>query len=273
VFGAIVSTDPFTASVLAGAADLRVIARVGVGYDSIDIGAATAQGIRVVTTPGANAQSVADHTIGLMLAILRRIPELDRDVRRGGWNRTGSYAPRQLSGSTVGLIGCGTIGALVADRLRGFAVELLIHDPALGDASTPLDELLGRSHVVSLHCPLLPGTRHLINADTLALMRPDAVLVNAARGPIVDEAALADALRTGVIAGAALDVFESEPPGESPLLTMGNVVVSPHTAGISTASVIEMTRRATRAVLDVAAGRTPPDLVNPESLHRQEVDP
>jgi phosphoglycerate dehydrogenase-like enzyme len=136
-----------------------------------------------------------------------------------------------------------------------------------------LAELLRNSQVVSLHCPLLPNTRHLINADTLVLMRPDAVLVNAARGAIVDEAALVDALRTGVIAGAALDVFESEPPGESPLLTMDDVVVSPHTAGISTASVAEMTRRATRAVLDVAAGRTPPDLVNPGSLHRQEVDP
>jgi phosphoglycerate dehydrogenase-like enzyme len=269
VFGAIVSTDPFTAAVLADAPDLRVIARVGVGYDSIDVGAASAHGVLVATTPGSNEQVVADHTIGLMLALLRRIPELERDVRRGGWHRTGRYTPRQLSGSTVGLMGCGSIGRLVAARLAGFGVELLIHDPALGDESSPLDELLGRSHVVSLHCPLLPSTRHLINAETLRLMRPEAVLVNTARGPIVEEAALVEALRSGVIAGAALDVFEVEPPGESPLLAMDNVVVSPHVAGISTVSVAEMTRRATQAVLDVAAGRAPTHLVNAESVSIQ----
>lgn len=266
-FGAIVSTDPFTADVLAGATDLRVIARVGVGHDSIDITAATAFGVQVATTPGANEQAVADHTIALMLAALRRIPELDRDVRRGGWNRTGPYAPRQLAGATVGLVGCGAIGRLVAKRLAGFDVELLIHDPAFGDASVAFDELLARSHVVSLHCPLLPGTRHLVGADTLRRMRPDAVLVNAARGAILDEAALVDALRSGTIAAAALDVFELEPPVGSPLLAMDNVVVSPHVAGISTASVAEMTRRATQAVLDVAAGRQPADLVNPSVQH------
>lgn len=270
-FGAIASTDPFTADVLADAIDLRVIARVGVGYDSIDVAAATAFGVQVATTPGANEHAVADHTIALMLAVLRRIPELDRDVRTGGWNRTGRYAPRQLAGSTVGLIGCGAIGRLVAKRLAGFDVELLIHDPVLGDASVPLDELLVQSHVVSLHCPLLPGTRHLVNGRTLQLMRSDAVLVNAARGAIVDEAALVDALRSGTIAAAALDVFELEPPTRSPLLAMDNVVVSPHVAGISTASIAEMTRRATRAVLDVAAGRPPADLVNP-SVHHPEVN-
>lgn len=266
VVGAIVSTDPFTAEVLAGASQLRVISRVGVGYDSIDVDAASAHGVQIATTPGGNEQVVADHTLALMLALLRRIPELDGDVRNGGWNRTGRYMPRQLSGATVGLVGRGAIGRLVAARLAGFGVELLIHDPALGDGSTPLDDLLARSTVVSLHCPLLPSTRHLINADTLRLMRPDAVLVNAARGPIVDERALVEALRAGVIAGAALDVFEVEPPGESPLLSMENVVVSPHIAGLSTVSVAEMTRRATRAVLDVVAGRPVEHLVNHEAL-------
>ena len=267
--GAIVSTDPFTADVFARAPHLRVISRVGVGYDSVDVEAATASGVQIATTPGGNEQVVADHTLALMLALLRRVPELERDVRGGGWNRTGRYMPRQLSGTTVGLVGCGAIGRLVADRLRGFGVELLIHDPALGDRSTPLQELLSRSTVVSLHCPLLPSTRHLINADTLQQMRPDAVLVNAARGPIVDEAALIDALRRGVIAGAALDVFELEPPGESPLLSMENVVVSPHIAGLSTVSVAEMTRRATRAVLDVVSGRPVEHLVNPQALERK----
>jgi phosphoglycerate dehydrogenase-like enzyme len=264
--GAIVSTDPFTADVLAGASELRVIARVGVGYDSIDVAAASARGVQITTTPGCNDSAVADHTLGLMLALLRRIPELDRDLRTGGWNRTGRWAPRQLAGCTVGLIGAGAIGRRVADRLSGFDVRLLVHDPALGERSAPLGELLASSHVVSLHCPLLPSTHHLINADTLRAMRPDAVLVNAARGAIVDQSALIEALQAGVIAGAALDVFEVEPPTGSPLLSMDNVVLSPHVAGISTVSVAEMIRRATRAVIDVAAGRRPDDLINIDSL-------
>jgi len=266
VIGAVVSTDPFTAAVIDAAPELRVISRVGVGYDSIDVDAASAAGVQIATTPGGNERVVADHTLALVLALLRRVPELERDVRNGGWNRTGRYMPRQLSGETVGLVGYGAIGRLVAERLAGFGVDLVIHDPALGDESTPLCELLARSTVVSLHCPLLPATRHLINAETLGLMRPDAVLVNAARGPIVDEAALIDALQAGVIAGAALDVFELEPPADSPLLSMDNVVVSPHIAGLSTVSVAEMTRRATRAVLDVVAGRPVEHLVNRQAL-------
>lgn len=266
VVGAIVSTDPFTAEVLAEAPELRVIARVGVGFDSIDIAAASACGVYVATAPGGNERVVADHTVGLMLALLRRIPELDRDMRNGGWNRTGRYLPRELSGLTVGLVGYGTIGRFIAERLRGFDVELLVHDPALGDDSTPLESLLGASHVVSLHCPLLPSTHHLIDAVALAHMRPDAILVNAARGPIVDEAALVEALRSGVIAGAALDVYETEPPRDSPLFALDNVVVSPHNAGMSEASVETMLRVATRAVIDGAAGRAPAHLVNPDAV-------
>lgn len=266
VVGAIVSTDPFTAGVLAQAPSLRVIARVGVGYDSIDVEAATARGVQIATTPGANEHAVADHTLALMLAALRRVAELDRDVRCGGWNRTGRFIPRQLAGATVGLIGYGAIGRRVAERLSGFGVELLVHDPILGESSTPLPDLLRRSHVVSLHCPLVPATHHLIGAEALAAMRPDAVLVNAARGPIVDEAALVAALADGHIAAAALDVFETEPPASSPLLAMENVVVSPHVGGLSTVSVEEMTRRATRAVVDVVAGGRAADLINPEAL-------
>ena len=129
--GAIVSTDPFTADALETAIDLRVIARVGVGVDSIDLDAASAAGVQVATTPGANEHAVADHAVGLMLAVLRRIPQLDRDVRAGGWHRTGPFTPRQLTGATVGLVGYGHIGRRVAARLRGFDVQLLVHDPAL----------------------------------------------------------------------------------------------------------------------------------------------
>ena len=268
--GAIVSTDPFTADVLRAAVDLRVIARVGVGVDSIDLDAASERGVQVATTPGANEHAVADHAVGLMLAVLRRITQLDRDVRAGGWHRTGLFTPRQLTGATVGLVGYGHIGRRVAARLRGFDVELLIHDPALpagrGDTSIALDDLLRRSDVVSLHCPLTASTRHLIDARALGLMRPEAVLVNTSRGGVVDEDALVAALSAGAIAGAALDVFEGEPPAGSPLLELDNVVVSPHNAGLSTSSVAEMTRRATQAVLDVAAGGVVADLVNVRAL-------
>jgi phosphoglycerate dehydrogenase-like enzyme len=259
VVGAIVSTDPFTAAVLRGAPALRVVARTGVGFDTVDLDAASALGIQVVTTPGLNEHAVADHTIGLMLAWLRMIPLLDADVRRGGWHRNGQYLPRQLAGSTVGIIGYGGIGRQVAARLSGFGCTLLVHDPALspGDPirSMPLDDLLARSDIVTLHCPLLPETRGLINARTLAVMPAGSLLVNASRGPVVDEAALVTALSSGHLGGAALDVLEHEPPDPaSPLLTFPNVIVSPHNAGLSTISAFDMSRACARAVLTVLDG-------------------
>jgi phosphoglycerate dehydrogenase-like enzyme len=278
VVAAIVSTDPFTAEVLASASasTLRVIARVGVGVDSIDVAVATARGIAVTVTPGANEDTVADHTVALMLAALRRVAEKDAAVRAGRWERTGPHAPRLLTGATVGLVGYGNIGRRVARRLAGFDVELIVSDPALDPtggggsdpAVVPLDELLERGDVVSLHCPLGPATRGLIGRAELARMRPHAVLVNVARGPVVDEAALIEALRAGTIGGAALDVFETEPPTGSPLLDRADVVLSPHVGGISTASLAEMTHRATATVIDVLAGRRPPDLANPSVVLR-----
>ena len=266
VAGAIVSTDPFTREVLRDSPHLLVIARVGVGIDSIDAAAATEMGVAITTTPGANEETVADHAIAMMLALLRRIPENDAGVRRGEWNRTGPHTPLLLSGCTVGLVGYGHIGRLVARRLAGFDVELLVSDPALGDSDSPrsveLAELLARSDVVSLHTPLIAATRNLIDQSALQLMRPHAVLVNTSRGGVVDEAALIRALSNGVIAGAALDVFETEPPHDSPLLTMSNVVVSPHVGGLSTKSVDVMIRMATASVIDVIEGRVPPGLAN-----------
>lgn len=172
VVGAIVSTDPFTAEVLAATPALRVIARTGVGFDTIDLAAATRLGIQVVTTPGLNEQAVADHALGLMLAWLRMIPVLDADVRGGGWSRSGPSLPRQLAGSTVGIVGYGGIGRQVGARLAGFGCDVLVHDPVLpaGGAvtSVPLAELLGRSDIVTVHCPLSPETRGLIGARTIA---------------------------------------------------------------------------------------------------------
>jgi phosphoglycerate dehydrogenase-like enzyme len=268
--GAIVSTDPFTADVLRDSPNLQVIARVGVGVDSIDVDAATRLGVAVTITPGANETTVADHALAMILALVRRIPANDASVRRGEWNRTGPHAPGLLTGSTVGLVGYGRIGRRVAQRLAGFDVELIVADPAAAGSESPraveLDELLERADIVSLHTPLLPGTRHLIDDEALHRMQPHAVLVNTSRGEVVDQGALFRALRDGVIAGAALDVFDAEPPFDSPLMDLPNVVVSPHVGGISTASLEEMFRRATASVIDAIAGRVPDGLANPAIL-------
>jgi len=266
VSGAIVSTDPFDRDVLDAASALRVIARVGVGTDSIDLGAARRCGVAVCTTPGANASTTADHAVALMLAVLRRVAEHDRAVRAGKWSRTGDAMPWELSGTTVGLVGYGAIGRLVRRRLSGFRVRVLVSDPQSPPADdrvecVALEELLGRSDVVSLHAPLTAVTTGLIDAGRLALMRPGAVLVNTARGRLVDERALVDALVSGRLRAAALDVFEVEPPARTRLLTLPNVVLTPHVGGVSERSVGEMTRRATDAVLAVLAGRRPEGLV------------
>ncbi len=258
VVGAIVSTDPFTDAVLRGAPGLRVIARTGVGFDTIDVATATELDIQVVTTPGLNEHAVADHALALILGWLRMVPRLDTDVRAGGWSRSGPHLPRQLAGSTVGVVGYGGIGRQVAKRLAGFDCEVLVHDPVLADdgpvRSIALDDLLERCDIVTLHCPLLPETRGLIGREAIALMRPGGLLVNTSRGPVVDEAALVEALRSGHLGGAALDVFEYEPPVGSPLLSMPNVVVSPHNAGLSTVSAFDMSRACAAAVLTVLAG-------------------
>jgi phosphoglycerate dehydrogenase-like enzyme len=265
---AIVSTDPFPADVLAQLSSLEVIARVGVGVDSIDLDAATANGIAVTVAPGANEAVVAEHTVAMMLALIRRLPEQDRNIRAAEWNRTGAATPWSLDGACVGLIGFGRIGRLVAERLAGFDVKLLASDPAIredeaGVKAVQLDELLEASDVVSVHCPLLPSTERLIGARELGLMGRDAMLVNTARGGIVDEEALIEALENGRLRGAALDVFSHEPPTDGRLLELPNVLMSPHNAGLSETSVFEMTRMATASVIDVLSGRIPPHLANP----------
>ena len=229
-----------------------------------------AAGVAVCTTPGANASSTADHAVALMLAALRRIPEYDSGVRAARWDRTGDATPWELNRATIGLVGFGAIGRLVWRRLSGFRAHVLVCDPAVapepGMELVELDELLRRSDVVSLHVPLTSATRHLIDRRRLALMRPDAVLVNTARGALVDEDALTDALEAGRLRAAGLDVFEREPPTASRLLDLPNVIVTPHIGGVSERSIAEMTRRAADAVVDVLAGRIPANVMNPEAL-------
>lgn len=259
---AIVSTDPFDRGVIAAARDLRVISRVGVGTDSIDLEAATEAGIVVTTTPGANRETAADHAVALILAAIRRVVEHDRSVRRGEWSRAGALTPWEIHRATVGLVGFGAIGRAVARRLAGFEVTLLVADPALSSADghelVDLDELLGRADVVSLHLPLNDDTHRIVDGVALGRMRRDAILVNTSRGGLVDEAALADALRDGALRAAALDVFADEPHVPPALAALPNIVLTPHIGGLSERSIRRMTERATENVLRVLSGT--PDL-------------
>jgi phosphoglycerate dehydrogenase-like enzyme len=268
----IISTDPFDGEVFAACPQLRALARVGVGFDAIDLEAATDAGVAVTITPGLNGETVADHTLALMLACIRRIVENDASMRRGEWDRGGRHLGTALSGATVGLIGLGTIGRAVAQRLVGFGVRLLGYDlvDAEVDHVTRVDlhELLRESDLISLHVPLSDESYELIGASELALLRPSAILVNTARGRLVNEAALVSALREGRLAAAGLDVFEHEPPVDSPLLALPQVVLSPHIGGIGVAAQQAMLEMATAAVLAVLAGREPAGLVNPQVLRR-----
>lgn len=268
----VISTDPFYRALFAACPRLRVLARVGVGLDTIDIDAATEAGVAVTTTPGVNTNTVAEHTLALMLACVRRIVENDASVKRGAWDRGGRLTGTDLAGSTVGVIGLGAIGQAVARRLASFEAEVLGYDVAGvrpdGIVHVGLDELLRRSDVVTLHVPLAPETRNLIGARDLALIRPGAILVNTSRGGIVDEDALLEAL-DGHLGGAGLDVFVREPPVDSPLLRLPHVVVTPHVAGISLVTQQVALEMAVGSVLDVLAGRQPAYLVNPGSLTLQ----
>ena len=214
---------------------LRWIGRAGAGLDNIDVAAAKARGIEVLNVPGANAVAVAELVFGLLLALLRHLPEADASVRRGEWDKS-RFMGRELRGKTLGIAGLGKIGSAVAQRARAFEMTCLGHDPlvdaaasrARGAEPVPLNALLTRSDIVTLHVPITPETKGMIGAAQIARMPRGAILVNAARGGLVDEGALLAALESGALSGAALDVLADEPPKGSPLLGHPRVVVTPH---------------------------------------------
>jgi glyoxylate reductase len=257
-------TDPVDADLLAAAPSLRAISNYAVGVDNVDLAAATERGIPVGNTPGVLTESTADLALALMLGIGRRIAEGDGYVRRGEWRTwdPGLLLGRDLHGATVGIVGFGRIGRAVARRCEGFDCELL-HTSRRGGVA--LEELLERSDFVTLHAPLTPETRGLIDAVALGRMKPTAYLINTARGPLVDTGALVSALRAGQIAGAALDVTDPEPlPGDHPLLGAPGLLVVPHIASAAHATRERMADMAVDNLLAGLAGERMPNCANPE---------
>ena len=255
--------ERYTAAVLAALPELRVIARIGVGLDSVDIPAATERGIAVTVTPTANHEAVAEHAMALLFAIAKSIPRDDKAIRAGQWP---VELHQPIRGKTFGIIGLGRIGRAAAVRALGMGMQVIAAEkyPDLafvkqhGIELLDLDALLGRSDYVSLHCPLSEETRGLINADRLAKMKPDGVLINTARGGLVVEKDLLAALTAGQLRAAGLDVFEQEPTAtDNPLLRLDNVVVSSHTAGTDTLAMRDMGIEAARCVIDLSQGRWP----------------
>ena len=232
---AIRSATKVTAKMLEQAKKLKVIGRAGIGVDNVDIPAATARGIIVMNTPFGNSITTAEHAITLMLALARQIPEADASTRAGKWEKN-KFLGVEIFGKTLGVIGCGNVGSIVADRAIGLKMKVIAYDPYLsaerarnlGVEKVELDELWRRADFITLHTPLTDKTRNIINADTLALAKNGVRLINCARGELVEEAALYDALKSGHVAGAALDVFTEEPATQSPLFSLPNVVCTPH---------------------------------------------
>ena len=271
--GLIVVDSPITRKVLSGLEDCKVVLRTGVGYDVIDVEAATELGIAVVNVPDMWTQEVANQAFSLLLACNRRVTAIDSEIRSGRWAPRISVPVGSLYDETLGIVGIGKIGGSVARRAAAFDMNVVASDPYVPEGrfdelrvtSVSLDVLLEKSDYVSVNCPLTSETRHLVNEEALRRMKPTAYLINTARGPIVDEAALIRALQEGWIAGAGLDVLEEEPPrADNPLLRMTNVVLSSHVGHFSDASMARRPRRYGEEVARVLMGWMPLHLVNPQ---------
>jgi len=254
--------------------NLIAVSSNGAGYDTVDVDACTARGIAVVNQSGGNKEAVAEHALAMMLTLSKRLIEADRATRAGTAHDRNAFLGRELNGKTVGVLGIGNVGGRLADLCRGlFGMRVLAYDPMLtaeqvkarGAEKVELDELLAQADYVSVHCPLTRQSRGMMGAAQFARMRPHAYFVTTARGFIHDETALAEALASGRIAGAGLDVWEDEPPpSDHPLMKFDNVLISPHIAGSTIEARENMGRIAGEQVLDILDGRKPPRLINPE---------
>lgn len=263
---------PLNAAIIAAMRRAKVIVRYGVGVDNIDLEAARVRGIPVCNVPDYCTEEVADHTLALLLATTRRVLVNSNRIRSGGWGLVGPFGGMKvLRDLTVGVVGFGRIGREVVRRLQGFKCRVHVHDPVIADGETReagcqpagLDELLGTSDVVTLHCPSTAQTRRMLNRDTIARMKPGAILINVARGDLVETAALIEALQSEHLAAAGLDVFDPEPlPPDSPLRTMDNVVVSSHLAAVSARAVRVLCQSAANAIAASIRGEPLPNIVN-----------
>ncbi len=270
----VAGSEPYSPKVIAAHPQLRVIARAGVGYDAVDVPAATERGIAVCTTPGTNHDSVAEYTFTLMLALAKNLVNLHVQTMGGKW-------PRQvlvpLRGRTLGILGLGRIGKAVAVRGKAFGMKLIAYEPypdqkfvaEHGITLIPMDDVFRQADFLTVHVPLTAESKHFINKKTLAMMKPTAYFINTARGGLQNEHDLAEALRNKTIAGAGIDVFEIEPPGKSPLFECENVIVAPHVAGIDSQALSEMAMSASRSIVRLFKGEWPEaEVVNKEVRHK-----
>ncbi|HEV2526990.1 MAG TPA: phosphoglycerate dehydrogenase [Thermomicrobiales bacterium] len=263
------SETQVTAEVFAAAPKLRVVARAGVGVDNIDIPAATAAGVLVLNAPGANAVSAGEHTVGLLLALTRQITSANATLHTGTWDRK-RYKPVDLAGRTVGIVGLGHVGSVVASRLLAFGMRVIAHDPKIapsrfeemGVRPVGLDELYATSDIISFHVPVTPQTARMLNAETIQRLKPGVIVLNVARGEIVDQEALAAALTSGHVAAAAVDVFPVEPTTHSPLFGLDNVVVTPHIGGSSVEALAAIGEVISTTTLAALRGEAVPNAVN-----------
>jgi phosphoglycerate dehydrogenase-like enzyme len=271
VKGALAGSEPYTRRIIESNPGLRVIARAGVGYDAVDLTAASECGVAVTITPGTNHDCVAEHTFGLILALAKDLIPQHLAVKAGQWPRQPNLP---LRGRNLGIAGLGRIGKAVAIRGASFGMRLIAHEPFPDQAFVvqhkitllPFDRLLAESDYLTLHVPLTPASRHLINQRTLALMKPTAFLINTARGGLVCEKDLVHALKAKQIAGAALDVFEQEPPlADHPFFLLDNVIFTPHAAGVDLQSRDDMAMSAAQAIISLSRGEWPEEkVVNPQ---------
>jgi D-3-phosphoglycerate dehydrogenase len=274
--GLLVGFAKITRPVIEAMQHCKVISRYGIGMDMVDLAAASERGIIVANVPDYCFEEVSNHALACLLALTRNLVTENAWVHAGKWGRpAGEPMPARLSKQTVGIVGLGNIGREVARKAQAFGMRVLAHDPfvtpekaaALGVELASLDDLLRRADFVCLHCPLIPETRHLIGAAQLAMMKPTAFLINMARGPVVDQPALYQALVAKQIAGAALDVLEQEPPAaDEPLLKLDNVILLPHTASVSDEAIVQLRRDTARNVVEVLQGRLPRAIVNRAGL-------
>jgi D-3-phosphoglycerate dehydrogenase / 2-oxoglutarate reductase len=267
-----------TASVLEAGRKLRVVGRAGVGVDNIDVPAATLKGILVVNAPRGNIIAAAEHTIALLLSLARWVPQADASVKRGEWTRS-KFIGTEIRGKTLGVIGLGNVGSEVAKRAHGLEMEVVAYDPVVSVERAELfnvelvslNELLGRADFVTVHVPLVDANRNLLGAPELALMKAGARLINTARGGIIDETALLDALKTGRLAAAASDVFVTEPPGNHPLLALPNFIATPHIGASTAEAQVSVSFDVAEEVAAVLAGDLPRFAVNAPALPPEEL--